>query len=303
LELLVALDGLLIGLARRRPTHQLSSLSRILFGTVALIVIDICLGARLQQASILGYSPHTAARFTGIGNAAFASLLVCCVLWVGIHVQFGEDRKNALVTAAVVCALVFVVDGAPWLGSDVGGILTMAPIFGLLLFVLSGRKLSLRAGAIAAAATIAVLGVATLFDIGRPSEKRSHLGRFVLDIGKDNSTFSTTVGRKVATNIRVFTGSFWTWIVPVIAITLLFFLGAQRGWERDLPVRSPLRAALVASLLAGLLGFAVNDSGTVVTALVFVEIGPMVTLLALHRSDERKLVPAIPVGQCSEPPT
>jgi hypothetical protein len=294
------LDGLLVWIARRRPTHRLSSLSRILFGTVALIVIDVCFGARLQQASILGYSPHTAARFTGIGNAAFASLVVCCVLWVGIHVQFGEHRRNALITATIVCALVFVVDGAPWLGSDVGGILTMAPVFGLLLFVLAGRKLTVRVGVVAATATIAVLGLTALFDLGRPAEKRSHLGRFVLDIGKDNSTFSTTIGRKIATNVRVFSGSFWTWIVPVIAVTLLFFLGAQRGWERDLPVRSALRAALVASLLAGLLGFAVNDSGTVVTALVFVEIGPMVTLLALHRNDERRSVAGKPVEHFRE---
>jgi hypothetical protein len=284
------IDCALVWVARRRSIHRLSSLSRILFATVTVIVVDVCLGARLQQASILGYSPHTAARFTGIGNAAFASLAVCTVLWVGIHVQFAENRKNALMSAAVVCALVFVVDGAPWLGSDVGGILTLAPVFGLLLYVLSGRKLSAKAFLAAASATISVLGIAVLVDLTRPADSRSHLGRFVLDIGKDNSTFSTTIGRKIATNVRVFTGSFWTWIVPVIAVTLLFFLGAQRGWQRDLPVRSALRAGLVASLLAGLLGFAVNDSGTVVTALVFVEIGPMVTLLALRRNDVRTIV-------------
>ena len=289
----LAFDFVLVWIARRRPAHALSSLSRILFATVALIVVDVCLGARLQQASILGYSPHTAARFTGIGNAAFASLAVCSVLWVGIHVHFAERRRSAMVTATVVCVLVFVVDGAPWLGSDVGGILTLAPVFGLLLYVLSGRRLSVKAFAAAVSATIAVLAVAALVDLTRPADERSHLGRFVLDIGKENSTFSTTIGRKVATNIRVFTGSFWTWVVPVIAITLLYFLGAQRGWERDIPVRSALRASLVASLLAGLLGFAVNDSGTVVTALVFVEMGPMVTLLALRRDSER-VVPQDP---------
>ena len=93
----------------------------------------------------------------------------------------------------------------------------------------------------------------------------------------------TTVGRKLTTNIRVFTGSFWTWIVPVIALVLLFFLVVQRGWERDMPKGSALRAGVAAALLCGLLGFAVNDSGTVVTALVFVYLGPFITLLALDR--------------------
>ena len=101
--------------------------------------------------------------------------------------------------------------------------------------------------------------------------------------GDGQSTLATTIGRKLTTNIRVFSGSFWTWIVPVIAIVLLFFLVLQRGWNRDLPPRSALRAGVVASLVAGLVGFAVNDSGTVVAALVFVFLGPFVTLLALER--------------------
>jgi hypothetical protein len=63
----------------------------------------------------------------------------------------------------------------------------------------------------------------------------------------------------------------------------------QRGWERDMPKGSALRAGVAAALLCGLLGFAVNDSGTVVTALVFVYLGPFITLLALDRGRHRNL--------------
>lgn len=119
------------------------------------------------------------------------------------------------------------------------------------------------------------------------------------DIGTGGeNTFFTTIGRKIATNVRVFTGSFWTWIVPVIAIVLLFFLVMQRGWDRELRDREALRVGVVTSLLCGLLGFAVNDSGTVVTALVFVFLGPLITLVALTREDVPMVVlPSVATGE------
>ena len=178
---------------------------------------------------MLGYSPHTAARFTGIGNAAFAALASTTVLWAAIHVQYSPRRREALWGAGAFCAVVFFADGAPMLGSDVGGILTLVPVFGLLLFVMSGRQLRLRVIAYAGLATAGVLAIATGLDLLRPADSRTHLGRFVTDVrsGGDN-TFLTTVGRKLSTNIRVFSGSFWTWIVPVIAIVLLYKIMQQR---------------------------------------------------------------------------
>ncbi len=296
---IIVLDLLLVRLALTRKRHVLSPLSWILFGTAALMVIDLCTGAHLQHSSVLGYSPHTAARFTGIGNAAFAALASTTVLWSAIHVEFSPRRREALLGAGAFCGVVFLADAAPMLGADVGGILTMVPVFGLLLFVLSGRRLNVRSLAIAGMATLVVLALATALDLTRPPESRTHLGRFVADIGTGGeNTFITTISRKLATNVRVFTGSFWTWIVPVIAIVLLFFLVMQRGWDRELRHRDALRVGVVASLLCGLLGFAVNDSGTVVTALVFVFLGPLITLLALTRDDVPTVVqPYVAAGE------
>ncbi len=281
---MLGIDIVLVTFVGRFRRHPLSPLSWLLFGTVAINVIDLWTGAHLQQSSILGYSPHTAARFTGIGNAAFAALASTTILWAGIHVNYAPRRKEAVLAAGLVCATVMIADGAPMLGSDVGGILTLVPIFGLLIAVLSGRTLNKRLLAIAAGSTAVIVALATALDLTRPADQQTHLGRFVTDIrsGRSN-TFVTTIGRKLSTNIRVFTGSFWTWVVPIIAVVLLFFLVVERGWERDMPRGSALRACVAAALLCGLLGFAVNDSGTVVTALVFVYLGPFIILLALQR--------------------
>ncbi|MEJ7585241.1 MAG: hypothetical protein WKF43_14440 [Acidimicrobiales bacterium] len=175
-----------------------------------------------------------------------------------------------------------MADGAPWLGSDVGGILSLVPVFGLTVFVLSGRRVSWRALVLAGVATLVVLAVAIGIDLLRPSESQTHLARFVVSSSEDGGTFWTTVGRKWATNVGVFQKSVWTWMVPIIAVFAVYVLVIAKGWRRLLPPGSALRAGVVGAIAAGVLGWLVNDSGVVVTALIFVFIGPYLTLMAFE---------------------
>ena len=71
-------------------------------------------------------------------------------------------------------------------------------------------------------------------------------------------------------------------MVPLTAGFMLYLLVIARGWQRLLPAGSALRAGVVGTVAAGLLGWLVNDSGVVVSALVFVFVGPYLTLLALN---------------------
>jgi hypothetical protein len=206
-----------------------------------------------------------------------------------------------LLAAAGVFAVVLVADVWPTLGADVGGVLTMVPVFGLMLLVMSGRRLSWKAVVAALAATVVVLGAVTLVDLARPAEDRTHLGRFVSDIG-DDDTFLTTIERKWSTNVRLLGRTIWTWMVPIAAAFMVYVLVIARGWQRLLPTGSALRAGVLGTLVAGLVGWLVNDSGVVVSALVFVYIGPYLTLLALRGPDEpRLLLAADPVAGATDP--
>lgn len=279
--LLVAIDVAVVWLAVRARRHPLSPLSWVCGLTVAVLLLDVWTGASLQTSSLLGYSLHTAARFTGLGNTAFAALAATTILVVCIHVQYAPRRREALVTAALVCTLVVLTDGAPTLGSDVGGILTMVPVFGLTLFVVSGRRVSWKSLAVAGSLTVVAVAGVTLLDYLRPEEARTHLGRLVADMRTEGlEPLTTTVSRKLATNLRTFRSP-WTWTIPIITGYLLWMLAWARGYERLLPRRSALRAAAVGVLAAGVLGNLMNDSGVVVTALVFVYVGPFLTMLAL----------------------
>ncbi|HUQ40380.1 MAG TPA: glycosyltransferase [Acidimicrobiales bacterium] len=293
--LLVAIDIAIAGLAQRARRHALSPLAWILGLTVALLCADVATGARLQTSSLLGYSLHTAARFTGLGNTAFATLAATTVLAGALHVHFAPRRREALVAVALLFSFVVLVDGAPSLGSDVGGILTLVPVFGLTLLVLAGRRVSWRALVVAGAVTVLAVGLATGIDLLRPPEARTHLGRLVADVGHDGlSPFWATLGRKVSANFRTYRSP-WSWAVVVITVYLLAILVWARGWARLLPPGSALRAGTVGALAAGLLGYLTNDSGIVVTALVFVYLGPFLTLVALEDERGGAVVPEAPL--------
>jgi hypothetical protein len=297
LLLMGAIDLAVVALCLRARRHRLSPLAWVLGITVVLLCVDILTGARLQTSSLLGYSLHTAARFTGIGNSAFAALAATTLLAAGVHMHFAPRRREALVFVACLFAFVVLVDGAPQLGDDVGGILTLVPLFALLLFVLSGRKLRWRTVATAATATLGALVVATTVDLLRAPESRTHLGRFAADVGKDGwSEVSTTVSRKLAGNMRTY-GSVWCWLVVIVAFYLLYVLIWQRQGLRMLPQGSALRAAVAATLAASIIGNLLNDSGVVVTALVFVYLGPFITLLALDRDEPAPVL----VGPAPDP--
>ncbi|HMJ75287.1 MAG TPA: glycosyltransferase [Iamia sp.] len=280
-------------LAGKARGHPLAPLSVITTATVVLLVADVALGARLQTSSILGYSPHTAARFTGLGNTAYAVLAASALLTAVILCARRGSSRPAVAAAAALLALIIVVDGAPWLGSDVGGILSLVPVYGLVVVALSGRRLTFRALLLAGVATAVVLALATGIDLLRPAGSRTHLGTFVSDSLRDSGTFTTTVSRKWATNVRVFQQSIWTWMVPIVACFSLYVLVVAKGWSRLLPRGSRYRLGVVSALGLGLLGWLVNDSGVVVTALVFVYVGPFLTLLALDgRYPGPELLPA-----------
>src|SRR5262249_3887640 len=242
---------LIVWLALRARHHPLAPLSWIMGATVWLLVFDIATGGRLQISSVLGYSLHTAARFFGIGNPAFAVLGACAVLVGCTHVQYAPRRREAVLAVACFFAIVVLTDGAPSLGDDVGGILTLVPVFALALIVLSGRRISWKKVIAAGFAAVLVLAAVVGIDYLRPASDRTHIATY---FGGGSSDQLTTIARKLSTNARVFTASIWTWTVPIIAIFSLYLLVWEGRAKELLPRNSPVRAGVVGALGVGLLG-------------------------------------------------
>jgi len=209
-------------------------------------------------------------------------LAACTVLAAALHLTRAPRRRDALVAVAALFVLVIVVDGAPSLGDDVGGILTLVPVFGLTWLALWGHRLTWRTVLLAGLATAAALALATGIDLLRPPSSRTHLGRLAADTWRDGGgELVLTMRRKWAANVRLLRATPWAWAVPVIAGFLVYVLFARKRWNDLLPPRTALRTGVLAALAAGVLGFLVNDSGVVVTALVLVEVGPLLAILCL----------------------
>ena len=287
--------------AQRLRAHPLDPLLLICSLTIATIALDLATGAHLMLGSFFGYSPATGSRYIGIDNATFAILAGCTVVTCAALVDRAERRQDGWWLAVMVAIIAVVVDGAPWMGADVGGILTLVPILSLTLWALAGRKVRFRVVAAACGAALLVLAVAVGVEALRAPDQRTHIGRFFLGAGSENGQlFTSTIARKWSMNMRIFGQTVWAWMVPIIAGFGVYVLVVAKGWQRLLPAGSPRRIAVVAGLAMGIVGWLVNDSGVVVTALVFVYLGPLLLLLALRVPDEPPTSETQPMPQFQE---
>ena len=277
--------GVIVPVARRARRSRLAPLGWIAAATLILLTVDLGTGARLQVSSPLGYTAHTAGRFTGLGNVGFAVLLGTLLVLVGAHLRHAPRRREAVAALGALAALTVLVDGWPTIGDDVGGVLTLAPTM-LLVVAAVGSRLRWRTVVLAGAGTAVVVGAATVADLARSPEQRTHLGRLASDLLAGRSGAGVDVlARRIDANLATYQSP-WQFLIVALAAAMLVGLVLGR-WTWLLPKGSADRVVVVAILGAGLLGNALNDSGAVVTALPFVYLGPYLVLLALDRHEEQ----------------
>lgn len=300
--LVLAITAAIALFAARSRRTPLSALNRVMALTVAVIVVDACTGTFLHLSSWLGYSLHSAGRFYGLPNTSFAVLAASGLLLVCAYIQYAPRRGEALVAGGLLLTFLAIVDGGPSMGGDVGGILTLVPVFGLSLFALTGRRIRFRTLVLVALVAVVSIAVVGGLDLLRAPEARTHLGRFIAQAVEDGpSELTELFFRKQSANLRILRVSIWTWMLPITIGFLLYVLVWERQWSDLLPPGSPLRIGAVAGASGALLGFLANDSGPIVIALFLVYLLPYLTLLALHRGRGTPTLlgptgPPVPVG-------
>ncbi|GAB4003279.1 hypothetical protein GCM10029992_44310 [Glycomyces albus] len=220
-----------------------------------LIAVDQIAGTMWPLHTPMGYTASVGARFSGLSNYAFAVFAAAVILivtlapWRGRGLYFGP--------VAVGLAAVAVV-GAPVLGRNVGGTLTLVAALVLTCLILWGRRLSI--GAVAAAGGIAagVLSVAGIVDYLRPESDQTHLGRFVGTVISGDA--GEVLARKAASSLGTIGGPL-TYLIVAAAVALVWI------WRRRGPIEDRRHQAAALGLLAvAVIGFSVNDSGTALPA-------------------------------------
>ena len=261
-----AIDALVIGLA----------------ALVALLVGDVVRGSNLQFASGFGFSPDVAGRFVGFGNVSYAVLAASSLLLAGMLAARWPGRIGRRAALAVL-AVAAVADGAPFWGADVGGVLTLIPAFVLVAVLVHGSRIRVRTIVLSVAATVLAVGLAVAIDMSRPSAERTHLGRLVEQIGGEGSTALTTVvHRKLAMSLATLSSSQWLPMVSIVAVFLVFLVSRRKSLRSS--ARSRLldqRAAFLGVALVAMLGFALNDQGIVVPAVMLGILAPALVVLVV----------------------
>ncbi len=249
------------------------ALAVVLGATATALVTDGATGGWLHTTTMLGYSLPGGGRFYGMPNSTFSLIAAASVLVAGLAVErYGRD---ALPCVAVGFGVVAVLNCLPGLGSDVGGLLTLTPVFAITWIGLSGRRVSGRHVAAMAVAALVLLVALAGVDLARPDEARTHLGRLAADVvhGGPGPLWDAIV-RKESANFTLLLHSPWS--IALLVVLIVPLLLRTR-------VSPALSAAVAGNLALAAVGFATNDSGPVVVALALFYLAP---LLAIYRRTE-----------------
>ncbi|MBW3068735.1 hypothetical protein GZ998_04295 [Actinomyces sp. 594] len=261
-------------------------------GPVVLLV-DAAAGAPLGFNGPLGMNAVVAGRFYGVSNTAFAlaaGALLVAVAAGADRFATAHTRRRAAVAVAVGVpgAIALAVDGAPQLGADVGGALTLLPALVALGAGLAGVRLGLRRWLGVGLVTVGVVGAFAVADYAAGS--RTHLGGFVSQVVDGRA--GATLARKAA----ALTAPFLTSPLALLALVIGVGVASAATWwlrrtVRDARAGVGAYAWLVAATpawpgptLRGLavlvvLEVLVNDSG--LTMLLFSAAAALPALAAL----------------------
>jgi hypothetical protein len=284
-----------LGPWRRWPLGPFGAVAGL---TAVILATDVVTGSRLQTSSLMGLQPVVAGRFYGFSNVAFAlfatGAMLLAIAAADRFVQAGRRRAGAAVVAAIGVVAV-LLDVSPLWGSDFGGPIGMVPGFAVLTLLVLGVRLSWRSVLLIAVGTVAFLTLVSVADWLRPPAKQTHLGRFVQTV-IDGGAWDV-IARKAGQNLSILVSSELSLMVPFGALFIALVLMRPSSWGAKALARaydrSPtLRHGLICLLLMLGIGFAVNDSGTVIPA-----IGAMLAIPLVIAASMRALQDDLADGQ------
>jgi hypothetical protein len=296
--LMFALACVLLGRGRRYLPLGIA-----LAATVALHLGDLLAGARLELNTVFGYSATVGIRVSGQGNITFAQLSAAVLLLGGLAVWRRPGRRTVYAVIALL-GFTLLVMAAPSFGGDFGAAIAGAPGFGLFAWLLLGRTIRVR--------TVVILGVVLVVagllvgyaDFLRPREQQTHVGRFFDKVATGGlGDFFLTIRRKLMENVDSFGGTKLLWLLPIVALITWYLWWVPGGRARTLFGEvAVIRQTLLALAVVACLGYALNDSGIAIPAMMAVVFECALVYVALQPArDPASELPAAPLESPGAP--
>ncbi|NLW43944.1 MAG: hypothetical protein GXY92_02025 [Syntrophomonadaceae bacterium] len=264
------------------------------FATLLALNVDLLTGATMIKSSVLGYDPMAGARYYGVGNEYMGVMIGSSILVCAAAYQVWQ-RKWVLGLIGLFLASQAILISTPGLGANTDGALTAPAAFLVTLMFFSDIRVSLRNLLLVGSAIgFSVLGL-VLFDLSRPPDLQSHVGRAanqVLTGGWQEAL--TIILRKASMNLKLIRYTIWSRVFLAVLAALVVLIYQPSGAMSRLKAECPRLFQGFSGILVGaVVGLIVNDSGIVAAATTSIYIIAPVLLLIFSQSEEpcQELIP------------
>ncbi|AGL01555.1 hypothetical protein [Desulfoscipio gibsoniae] len=243
--------------------------------TSLFIVVDLFLGAPLQKNSLLGYDPIAGARFYGIGNEYMGVLTGSTIIGTtALITRLGTcQRKAILAGIGLYYFITLYAIAAPEKGTNVGGSLAGAFAFLVTFLLLAGVKFNFKTILKTASSVGLLLLLLIIYDLQRPLESQSHIGRTAsLILQNGPGEIINIIYRKISMNIKLIKYTIWSrvFLASLASLVILFYrpVGVMQHIHSNY---NDMFKGFIGVTAASIIALIVNDSGVVAaaTAMIF----------------------------------
>ncbi|HZD59563.1 MAG TPA: hypothetical protein VE439_03780, partial [Anaerolineae bacterium] len=187
-----------------------------------------------------------------------------------------------IVAGFILCMAVTIIIGFPLFGANTGGTITAVFAFTAMLLQATKSKAKVRNLAIAVAAVALVLGVFVAYDVMHGAT--THMGKTThLITAGGLSEIIMIAKRKLAINFMILRyNTTWSYFLLItLGLLVLLWFRPVGLLQRSLVNHRGISAAISASIIGGITGFAFNDSGILIPAIIMSYMIPTVVYLML----------------------
>lgn len=246
----------------KRPLNRVLAIASL---NLSILIIDLLTGQNMQKYSILSYDPIVGARYYGIGNE-YLGVLISCSLIISNYLMHIDQRfkKPCIIVLCFICLLT----GLPWLGANVGGVITAAAGF-LIFMVLYYDPAIKKAFIYAAIGMVVSFSIVLVFNL-LSENFESHLGNMVYMIKSSGLEYAVNIiSRKAAMSMKLIRYTIWSRVFIIILVTaVVLFVKPGNNNGKFFSPRESTQALWISSLLSCVTAIIFNDSGIVTAAIL-----------------------------------
>lgn len=269
--------------------NYFSGLIAVVALTLLILNIDMINNSSLIKSSVLGYDAMSGARYYGIGNE-FVGVLMGSSILLAAAIYQKHRRSWTLGLIGLFFISQSYMLAAPGLGAQSDGMITAPAAFLVTMILLSGYHINPKILlSIAGAVLVSVLAF-TMYDMSRPLEMQSHIGRAAHQIYQGGwQEALLIIARKAGMNMKLIRYTIWTRVFIIILLSLAVLVYQPVGAMKMIRDKYPLLfKGFAGILLAAIIGGVINDSGIVTAATTCIYLITPLLMLVLKNLHEVK---------------